>query len=110
MESINISLRIVVVVPLGCNHSTPALCGALSPQCSLVVVCVADVGCTDDGTDGNDAVCSAGTAAGGATVSETDDGFASSALTLSLFSERRVFHTIFVCVGFKGTSTVPLKP
>jgi hypothetical protein len=51
--------------------------------------CVADVGCTVDGTDGNDAVCSAGTAAGGAIVSESDDGF-TSALTLSLFSERRL--------------------
>ena len=50
---------------------------------------VADVVYTDDCSDGNGAVCSAGAAAGGTTASGTVDGFAS-ALALLLFSERRL--------------------
>ena len=38
---------------------------------------VADVGCTDDCTDENGTVCSAGAAAGGTTASGSVDGFAS---------------------------------
>ena len=37
MESTYIRYR-VIVVPLGCTHSTPPLCSALSPQCPFVVV------------------------------------------------------------------------
>jgi hypothetical protein len=37
MESTYIRFR-VIVVPLGCTHSTPPLCSALSPQCPFVVV------------------------------------------------------------------------
>jgi hypothetical protein len=81
-------------VPLDHNHSTPPLCDALSSDSQFIGRCVrrdcvADVGCTDDVTDGDGAVCSAGDAAVGATASDSVDGFAS-ALALSLFSERRL--------------------
>ena len=51
--------------------------------------CAADVGCIDEVDDGNDDVCPAGAAAGGAVASGLDDGFASG-LSLSLFSDRRL--------------------
>ena len=77
MESTYIGLQIVVLGPLGCNHSTPPLCGALSPQYSLVVL-------SDDCSAGNGSA-----AAGGTTAFGSVDDIAS-ALALSLFSERRL--------------------
>ena len=91
MESTYIRLRIVVVVALCCNHSTPLLCGALAPQCPLVVV--SDVLLSMMSVKLTAIVLPIQlvlhTAAGSAIASDSDDGFASD-LALSLISKRRL--------------------
>ena len=91
MESTCIRLRIVAMVYLDCTRRT-----SLRRSISAVFIArcfrrglVADVGCSDDCSADNGAVCSAIGVAGGTTASGSVDNLAP-ALALSFFSVRRL--------------------